>query len=171
MEKICRQCMRACKILAICPKTLNFRRGIRCKNTNAICVKHFWTRVKFSRISAKNYPICEICRIQIKVFKKQLEVFLCQSITSAHDIKGRVRLPNQINFRKNFKRPSSPPSFSENHTVIFFMTDMVAYMRGGVMARQYEMHAHDFQNQGPFSSIGKEFTVKSEKIYSERYLV
>ena len=27
----------------------------------------------------------------------------------------------------------------------FFMTDMVAYMQGGMMTRQYQMHAHDFQ--------------------------
>ena len=25
------------------------------------------------------------------------------------------------------------------------MTDMVAYMQGGMMTRQYQMHAHDFQ--------------------------
>ena len=35
--------------------------------------------------------------------------------------KGRVRLPNRMNFRKNSKRPSSPhPSFPENYTASFF---------------------------------------------------
>ena len=29
-------------------------------------------------------------------------------------IKGRVTLPNRMNFRKNSKRPSTPPPFSEN---------------------------------------------------------
>ena len=28
------------------------------------CVKYFWACVKFSRINAKNYPICEIFLIQ-----------------------------------------------------------------------------------------------------------
>ena len=32
---------------------------------------------------------------------------------------GRVRLPNQINFRKNSIQPSIPPSFSENYFAIF----------------------------------------------------
>ena len=32
--------------------------------TNGTCVKYFWARVKFSSINVKNYPICEICRIQ-----------------------------------------------------------------------------------------------------------
>ena len=27
----------------------------------------------------------------------------------------------------------------------FFMADMVAYMQGGMMTRQYQMRAHDFQ--------------------------
>ena len=32
--------------------------------------------------------------------------------------KGRVRLPNRMNFRENSKRPSIPPSFSENYIAI-----------------------------------------------------
>ena len=32
--------------------------------------------------------------------------------------KGRVTLPNRMNFPKNSKRPSIPPSFSENYTAI-----------------------------------------------------
>ena len=28
--------------------------------TSGTCVKYFWARVKFSRINAKNYPICEV---------------------------------------------------------------------------------------------------------------
>ena len=31
--------------------------------------------------------------------------------------KGRMALPNRMNFRKNSKRPSTPPSFSENYEV------------------------------------------------------
>ena len=33
----------------------------------------FWARETFSKNNAKNYPICEICRIQAKVFKKHLK--------------------------------------------------------------------------------------------------
>ena len=39
------------------------------KVTNDICVKYFQVWVKFSRKNAKNYPICEICRIQARIFK------------------------------------------------------------------------------------------------------
>ena len=31
---------------------------------------------------------------------------------------------------------------------------MVAYVQGAVMARYYEMHAHDFQRYGPFWGVG-----------------
>ena len=52
----------------------------------------------------------------------------------------------------------SPQSFlgrnSQNYIAKFFMIDMVAYMQGGMMARQYEIHAHDFQRQGPFFGVG-----------------
>ena len=57
--------------------------------------------------------------------------------------KGRVRLPNQMN--KNSKGPLTPPLIFGKLCCKFFMTDMVAYMQGGMMTRQYQMHAHDFQ--------------------------
>ena len=41
-----------------------------------------------------------------------------------------------------------PPSCSENYVANLFMMDMVEYMQGGTRARQYEMHAHDFQRWG-----------------------
>ena len=31
------------------------------RGTSGACVKHFWALENLSRISAKNYPICEIC--------------------------------------------------------------------------------------------------------------
>ena len=43
------------------------------KVTSDNCVKKNWVRVHFQRITAKNYPICEICQIQARVFTKQLE--------------------------------------------------------------------------------------------------
>ena len=45
-----------------------------------------------------------------------------------------------------------PPPHFWKIMLQFFMMTMVAYMQGGMMARQYEMHAlaHDFQRQGPF---------------------
>ena len=64
-----------------------------------------------------------------------LSNFLCH--------KGRVRLPNQMN--KNSKGPLTPPLIFGKLCCKFFMTDMVAYMQGGMMTRQYQMHAHDFQ--------------------------
>ena len=39
-----------------------------------ICVKYFWIQVKLSWITAKTYLNCEICRIQARVFTKQLEL-------------------------------------------------------------------------------------------------
>ena len=42
------------------------------KVTNDIWVTYFWARLKFSRYNAKNYRICEIGRIQARVFTKQL---------------------------------------------------------------------------------------------------
>ena len=48
---------------------------------------------------------------------------------------GRVPLPNRMIFRKNSKRPlTPPPSFLENCVAIFFTMDMVAYMRGDMVA-------------------------------------
>ena len=38
--------------------------------TNGICAKYFWALVELSRINAKNYPLCEICRIQVRVSQK-----------------------------------------------------------------------------------------------------
>ena len=50
--------------------------------------------------------------------------------------KGRVRLPNRMNFRKNSKQPSTPPAFIFGKLCYnSFITDMVAYMRGGMMVR------------------------------------
>ena len=36
------------------------------------CVKKIWARVRFSRINAKIYTNCEICRFQARFFTKQL---------------------------------------------------------------------------------------------------
>ena len=38
--------------------------------TNGICAKYFWALVELSRINAKNYPLCEICRIQVRDSQK-----------------------------------------------------------------------------------------------------
>ena len=50
-----------------------------------------------------------------------------------------------MNFQKSSKRPLTPPHFILEIHVAIFMIDMVGYMRGGMMARLYEMHVHDFQ--------------------------
>ena len=50
---------------------------------------------------------------------------------------GRVALPNRMNFWKNSKRPLTPPPHFWKIILQFFMTDMVAYMRGGMMAIYY----------------------------------
>ena len=48
----------------------------------------------------------------------------------SHIVKGKVPLPNLMNFRKNSKRPNF-------WKIMFqvFMISMVTYMRGGMMAR------------------------------------
>ena len=46
-----------------------------------------------------------------------------------------------------------PPHFRKV-ILQFFLIDMVAYVQGAVMARYYEMHAHDFQRYGPFWGVG-----------------
>ena len=47
-------------------------------------------------------------------------------------------------FSEKFQTAFDPPPFWKFMLQIF-MIDMVAYMRGGMMAREYEMHAHDFK--------------------------
>ena len=49
--------------------------------------------------------------------------------------KGRVPLPNRMNFRKHSKQPSTPSPHFRKIMLQFFMIDMVAYMQGGMMAR------------------------------------
>jgi len=46
-----------------------------------------------------------------------------------------------------------PPHFRKV-ILQFFLIDMVAYVQGAVMARYYEMHAHDIQRYGPFWGVG-----------------
>ena len=58
----------------------------------------------------------------------------------SHDIEDRVETDGiQVRegwrFQIGSKRPSNPPSFSENHVAIFFTMDMVEYMQGGTRAR------------------------------------
>ena len=50
---------------------------------------------------------------------------------------GRVALPNRMNFRKNFKQPSNPPSFRKIILQFFFIMDTVEYMQGGTRARYH----------------------------------
>ena len=47
----------------------------------------------------------------------------------------RVRLPNGMNFWKYSKRFLTPPLIFGKLYYKIFMTDMVAYMRGGMMSR------------------------------------
>ena len=54
-----------------------------------------------------------------------------------------VRLPNRMNFWNDSKRPLTPPPLIFRKSCCkFLIMDMVAYMQGGMKARQYEMHAH-----------------------------
>ena len=47
--------------------------------------------------------------------------------------KGRVRLPDQMNFWKNSKRPLTPPPPHFWKIMLqFFIMDMVAFMQGGI---------------------------------------
>ena len=68
--------------------------------------------------------------------------------------KVRVVLPNWMNFRNNSKWPLTTPLTFGKLCCNFFMIDMVACMQGSMMAIKYEMHAHDFQSQGPFWGVG-----------------
>ena len=51
-------------------------------------------------------------------------------LTCMGPLKGRVTLPNQMNFRKNSKRPLTPPLILEKLYCNFFYMDMVAFMQG-----------------------------------------
>ena len=42
-----------------------------------------------------------------------------RTIQHAHEKKGHLAPPKQMNFRKNCKRPLTPPSFLENYAAIF----------------------------------------------------
>ena len=55
--------------------------------------------------------------------------------------------------RKTNKRPLTLPPFFLGK-LYCKLIDMVAYVQGAVMARYYEMHAHDFQRYGPFWGVG-----------------
>ena len=50
---------------------------------------------------------------------------MCVIVSIYDDVtKGRVRLPNRMNFQKNSKRPSIPPPvFLENYIAIFLLMD------------------------------------------------
>ena len=78
-------------------------------------------------------PAAEVVKIRI------ISIRIYKDLTNqdAQD-QGRVLLPNRMNFRKNSKRPSPPPLPTRHFRKImlqFFMTDMVAFMRGGMMTR------------------------------------
>ena len=48
---------------------------------------------------------------------------------------GKGLATKSDDFLENFQTAfDQPPSFLENHVANFFMTDMVAYMRGDMMA-------------------------------------
>ena len=50
--------------------------------------------------------------------------------------KWRVRLTNRMNFRKNFKRPLTPPSSSENYTAIsLFTTHLMSHAQSALHNR------------------------------------
>ena len=48
---------------------------------------------------------------------------------------GRVTLPYRMNFRKNSKRPLTPPLIFGKSCCKFVIMDMVAYMQGGMRVR------------------------------------
>ena len=64
--------------------------------------------------------------------KKKFYIESMRSCFVHASLKGRVRLPNQMNFRKNSKRPSTPPLIFGKLCCKFFIMDMVAFMRGGI---------------------------------------
>ena len=52
---------------------------------------------------------------------KMMMILVVAVMTNRELDKGRVTLPNRMNFRENSKRPSTPPpSFSENYIATFF---------------------------------------------------
>ena len=125
----------------------------------------FWTFSEKKMIFRLNHAKCLLAKVQSAKFQALSAIFqkgtkltgygpkwsttiLYSIINSYYLTKGRARLPKRMNFWKNSKRPlNPPPSFLENYIAIFFIIDMVAYMQGGMRARQYGMHAHDFQRQ------------------------
>ena len=53
-------------------------------------------------------------------------------------------------FLEKFQTAFDPPPHFWKIIMQFFIMDMVAYTQGGMRARKYEMHEHDFQRWGPF---------------------
>ena len=53
-------------------------------------------------------------------------------LTCMGPLKGRVTLPNLMNFRKNSKRPLTPPPHFWKIILQIFIMNMVAFMQGGI---------------------------------------
>ena len=51
------------------------------------------------------------------------------------EVLGKGGCTKSDEFSEKFQTAFDPPLILENCIAIFFMTDMVAYMRGGIMAR------------------------------------
>ena len=62
-------------------------------------------------ITHKHILIQGLGKLYTEVFRKKVE--FCADWPDRH--KGRVPLPNRMNFWKNSKRPLNPTSFSENY--------------------------------------------------------
>ena len=63
-------------------------------------------------------------------------------------LKGTGHATKSDEFSEKFQTAFDPPHPHPHFWKImlqFFIMDMVEHMQGGMMARYYEMHAHDFQ--------------------------
>ena len=57
---------------------------------------------------------------------------LCKQCLQFNQCKGRIPLPNRMNFWKNSKRPLTPPPHFWKIILDFFIMEMVAFLHGGI---------------------------------------
>ena len=60
---------------------------------------------------------------------------MCESVMGDGYPLGKGPATKSNELLGKFQTAFDPPSFSENYVAIFFMTDMAANTRGGMMAR------------------------------------
>ena len=110
------------------------------------CLRKFW---QINQILRQQFHECKrVSKLTLKIpsswvamrYAAIVQFNILQGLVKNHfktrfPAKGRVPLPNRMNFWKNSKRPLTPPLIFGKLCCKFFIMDMVAYMQGGMRAR------------------------------------